>query len=48
MKMLIRVKVEESWVSKRGTTLPLTQGNNVAALINFINDDDWTKVLVDG
>ncbi|MBQ9318664.1 MAG: hypothetical protein IJR82_03450 [Bacilli bacterium] len=43
-----RVKVEESWVSKRGTTLPLTQGDNIAALINFINEDDWTKVTVDG
>ena len=44
----VRVKVEESWVSKRGTTLPLTQGNNAVALINFRNEDDWTKVTVDG
>ena len=44
----VRVKVEESWVSKRDTSLPLKQGDNVAALINFINDDDWTKVTVDG
>ncbi|MBQ9318519.1 MAG: hypothetical protein IJR82_02685, partial [Bacilli bacterium] len=44
----VRVIVEESWVSKKGTTLPLTQGDNVAALINFINNDDWTKVEVDG
>ena len=44
----VRVKVEERWVSKKGTTLPLTQGDNVAALINFINNDDWTKVEVDG
>ena len=44
----VRVKVEESWISKRGTTLPLTQGDNVAALINFINNDDWIKVEVDG
>ncbi|MBQ9318016.1 MAG: hypothetical protein IJR82_00050 [Bacilli bacterium] len=44
----VRVKVEESWVSKKGTTLSLTQGDNVAALINFINNDDWTKVTVDG
>ena len=44
----VRVKVEESWVSKRGTTLPLTQGDNVVAQINFINGNDWTKVEVDG
>ena len=44
----VRVKVEENWTSKRGTTLSLTQGDNVAALINFINDDDWTKLTVDG
>ncbi|MBQ9318510.1 MAG: hypothetical protein IJR82_02640, partial [Bacilli bacterium] len=43
----VRVKVEESWKSKNGTTLLLKQGDNVAALINFINGDDWTKVEVD-
>ena len=44
----VRVKVEEKWVSKKNTELPLKQGENVAALVNFINDDDWTKVTVDG
>ena len=41
----VRVKVEESWKSKNNTDLPLTQGNNVAAIINFANTDDWTKVV---
>ena len=44
----VRVKVEESWVSKNGTTLLLKQGDNVAADIHWINEDDWTKVTVDG
>ena len=44
----VRVKVEESWVSKNGTTLLLKQGDNVAADIHWINEDDWTKVIVDG
>ncbi|MBQ9318590.1 MAG: hypothetical protein IJR82_03050 [Bacilli bacterium] len=44
----VRVKVEERWVSKNGTTLSLTQGDNVVAQINFINGNDWTKVEVDG
>ena len=44
----VRIKIEESWKSKNNTTLPLTQGNNVAAIINWINTDDWTKVDVDG
>ncbi|MBQ9318970.1 MAG: hypothetical protein IJR82_05000 [Bacilli bacterium] len=44
----VRVKVEESWISKNGTTLPLKQGDNVAADIHWINEDDWTKVTVDG
>ncbi|MBQ9319041.1 MAG: hypothetical protein IJR82_05360, partial [Bacilli bacterium] len=33
----VRVKVEESWVSKNGTTLLLKQGDNVAADIHWIN-----------
>ena len=44
----VRVKVEESWKSKNNTDLPLTQGNNAAAIINWTNTDDWTKVDVDG
>ena len=44
----VRVKVEESWISQNGTTLPLKQGDNVAADIHWINEDDWTKVTVDG
>ena len=44
----VRVKVEEQWVSDNGTTLPLKQGNNVAAQINYINSSDWTRVDVDG
>ena len=44
----VRVKVEESWISKNGTTLLLKQGDNVAADIHWINEDDWTKVTVDG
>ena len=42
----VRVKVEESWKSKNNTDLPLTQGNNVAAIINYINPSDWTRVDV--
>ncbi|MBQ9318635.1 MAG: hypothetical protein IJR82_03300 [Bacilli bacterium] len=44
----VRVKVEESWKSKNNTDLPLTQGNNVVAITNWTNTDDWTKVTVDG
>ena len=44
----VRVKVEESWKSKNNTDLPLTQGNNVAAIVNYINPSDWTRVDVDG
>ena len=40
--------MEESWISKNGTTLPLKQGDNVAADIHWINEDDWTKVTIDG
>ena len=44
----VRVKIEEQWKSKNKTILPLKQGENVAALINFINDEDWTKADVEG
>lgn len=40
----VRIRYEESWVGKNGTELPLMQGDNVAAIIHWINDDDWTKV----
>ena len=42
----VRIKVEEKWVSKNGEELPLTQNGNVAALINYINNSDWTRVNV--
>ena len=42
----VRVKVEEKWVNKNGQELPLTQDGNVAALIHYINDSDWTRVDV--
>ncbi len=42
----VRIKVEEKWVNKNGEELPLTQDGNVAAQINYINEDDWTKVEV--
>ena len=44
----VRVKVEEKWVNKNGQELSLTQDGNVAALIHYINDSDWTRVDVDG
>ena len=42
----VRVKVEEKWVNKNGQELSLTQDGNVAALIHYINDSDWTRVDV--
>ena len=42
----VRIKVEEKWVNKNGQQLPLTQDGNVAAQINYINEDDWTKVEI--
>ena len=45
---VVRIKVEEKWVSKNGDDLPLKQGDNVAAQINYINGRDWTRVDVDG
>ena len=42
----VRVKVEEKWVNKNGQELPLLQDGNVAALIHYINDSDWTRVDV--
>ena len=42
----VRVKVEEKWVNKNGEELSLTQDGNVAALIHYINDSDWTRVDV--
>lgn len=40
----VRLTYEEKWVGKRGSQLPLKQGDNVAAIIHFINSDDWTRV----
>ena len=39
----IRVKFDESWVSKNNEDLPLYQDGNKAALINLINTDKWIK-----
>ncbi len=43
VNMAIRVSYTEEWVSGNGNSLPLKQGDNVAAIINFVNQEDWTK-----
>ena len=40
----VRVEVMESWMSKNGDPLPLKQNGNDAAIINWANSSDWTKV----
>ena len=43
----VRVSYVETWTSKNSNVegdLGLTQGNNRAAIINFANSSDWTKV----
>lgn len=40
----VRVSYTEKWESANGTTLTGTQGENQAAIINFANTNDWTKV----
>ena len=43
----VRVSYTESWTSANSNTegdLELSQGNNRAAIINFANSSDWTKV----
>ena len=39
----VRVSYTEAWVSANNTALPLKQGNNTAAIINFANTSDWIK-----
>ena len=40
----VRVSYTESWVDANGQPLPLVDNdNNVAAIINFANQTDWTK-----
>ena len=40
----VRVSYMESWTSKNGDNLSLTQNNNRAAIINFSENGDWTPV----
>ena len=40
----VRVEVMESWMSKNGDPLPLKQNGNDAAIINWANTGEWTKV----
>ena len=40
----VRVEVTESWMSKNDDPLPLKQNGNDAAIINWANSNDWTKV----
>ena len=39
----VRISYKESWVSASGKQLSLKQGDNVAAIINFTDNGDWTK-----
>ena len=47
----VRISYRETWTSKNAKDneeegdLALQQGDNKVALINFINPDDWTKVV---
>lgn len=43
----VRMSYTESWKSANGQTLPLKQGNTVAAVINF-NNTNWIKVTENG
>lgn len=43
----VRISYTETWTSKDGTELPLMQGDNRAAIINFSDNDDWQKVVED-
>ena len=43
----VRISYRETWTSANSNTegdLELSQGNNRAAIINFANSSDWTKV----
>ena len=40
----VRVSYVETWTSKNGDNLSLTQNNNRAAIINWANQNDWTTV----
>ena len=40
----VRVSYTEVWTSKNGDNLSLTQNGNRAAIINWSNSSDWTKV----
>ena len=44
----VRVSYTESWTSKKGDDLSLTQGDNRAAVINWANVSDWTTVTENG
>ena len=39
--VVVRVKLEESWVSENGDPLPLTYNNERVAIINLDNTSDW-------
>ncbi|MBQ9318955.1 MAG: hypothetical protein IJR82_04925 [Bacilli bacterium] len=39
----VRVSYSESWVNKNGDELPLKQGDNVVAIINWTNQRDWIQ-----
>jgi predicted ribosomally synthesized peptide with SipW-like signal peptide len=39
--MALRASINESWTSKNGDALPLKQGDNTVAIINF--NEGWTK-----
>ena len=43
VEALVRIKYEEKWVAENGEELPLKQGENVAAIINFVNEEDWEQ-----
>ena len=48
MDEAVRVSYTESWTSKNGDNLSLTQGDNRAAIINWANGSDWTVVTENG
>ena len=37
----VRIKVYESWVDKNNSSLPLSENNTLAAIINLDNRQDW-------
>jgi alternate signal-mediated exported protein len=46
----VRVKLEEQWLSNAGAELPLvsTVSNNRMAIINFVDDTNWSYNSADG